>query len=65
MVERLHKVFLLFVKYIPVLIAVCYFIKIILNYFGFQSELLTHFVYLSPITALFILCASFVFKFCI
>lgn len=65
MVEKLHKLFLIFVKYLPLVIAIGYFINAILTSLGIIYPTIMHIFYLSPITALFILCASFVFKFCI
>lgn len=53
------------VKYLPFCIAIGYFANAILSCFEIKIPILTDIAYLSPITALFILCASFVFKFCI
>ena len=52
-------------KYTPVLIACVYFINAIVSCIGVKLWILQDVFFLSPITALFILCASFVFKFCI
>lgn len=52
-------------KYVPVLIACVYFINAIASCIGVKLWILQDVFFLSPITALFILCASFVFKFCI
>lgn len=65
MVERLHKLFLIIVKYLPFIIGIIYFLIAILNCFGIECIVLTNLIFISPISALFILAASFTFKFCI
>lgn len=60
-----YKIFLILVKYLPFLIAVLYFISVILNCFGIYSQLLVVVSYYSPLTAFFMLYASFLFKCCI
>lgn len=65
MVDKLHKYFLICLKYAPMLIALAYFINAILSCIGVKLWILQDIFFLSPITALFILCASVVFKFCI
>lgn len=65
MVEIWHKTFLLFVKYVPFIIATVYLIINIASCFGITLIILPNLFYMSPITALFIIAASFAFKFCI
>ena len=62
---NLHKLFLIIVKYLPFIIGMIYFLIAILNCFGIECIVLTNLIFISPISALFILAASFVFKFCI
>lgn len=62
---RLHKLFLIIVKYLPFIIGIIYFLIAILNCFGIECIILINLIFISPISALFILAASFVFKFCI
>ena len=65
MAERLHKLFLIIVKYLPFIIGVFYFMITILNCIGISTIVLSNIIFLSPISAIFILSASFTFKFCI
>ena len=65
MEEKLHKLFLIILKYLPVLIAMVYLLVSILHCFGIVLYVIPNVFYLSPVSALFILCASFVFRFCI
>ena len=65
MEETCHKILLIILKYIPFIIAIIYFISSILHCFGIRCCLLGNLFFLSPITALFILVASFAFRFCI
>lgn len=60
-----HKWFLIIVKYIPSIIAIVYLCAAILKCFGIMPMFIPNLFYMSPITALFILSASFTFKFCI
>lgn len=61
----MHKFFLLTVKLIPFIFAVYYFLFAIASCSNIHLIILPNVFYLSPISALFILCASFTFKFCI
>lgn len=61
----LHKLFLLIIKYVPVITAIIYFICCVLGCFQIKTIILPNIFFLSPISALFIICASFTFKFCI
>lgn len=65
MVERLHKLFLIIVKHLPFTIGCIYFLIAVLSCFGVNAIILSNLVFLSPLTAIFILAASFTFKFCI
>ena len=69
MEERLNKVsykiFLVIVKYLPFIIAVAYFIMMLSGYFGTCLRIIPNLFFLSPVSVLFILSASFVFKFCV
>ena len=60
-----HKVFLIIVKYIPFILAVGYFIMAIESILNIHPVILPNLFFLSPISIVFILSASFVFKFCI
>lgn len=42
-----------------------YFLIAIFNCFGIECIILTNLIFISPVSALFILASSFVFKFCI
>lgn len=61
----LHKLFLIIVKYLPFIIALSYLIVSVLHCFGTVCYLIPNLFYMSPITALFTISASFAFKFCI
>lgn len=65
MAERLHKLFLVIVKYLPFIIGFTYFLLAIFSCFEINCIVLSNITFLSPIAALFILTASFAFKFCI
>ena len=56
---------MIIMKYLPVTIALVYFIVSILHCIGISLIIIPNLFYMSPITALFIICASFAFKFCI
>ena len=53
------------IKYIPFIIAFGYFISCICTCFGIVPIIIPNIIYMSPVTSLFILCASFAFRFCI
>ncbi len=61
----MHKFFLIILKFTPVVIAIIYFINSVLSCIGLDLIVIPTVFYLSPTSALFILCASFTFKFCI
>ena len=63
--KALYKLLLLAVKYLPAIIAIIYFICIIIGYFGIQLIIIPNLFFMSPIMALFILLVSFVFKCCV
>ena len=60
-----YKIFLLLVKYLPFIIAILYFISCTLNCFGIYSRFTAQLAFYSPITAVFMLYTSFVFKCCV
>lgn len=60
-----HKIFLIVVKYLPIIIALGYLITSMLHCFGIICYIIPNLFYMSPITALFMICTSFAFKFCI
>ena len=65
MEDILHRLFLMIVKYLPFVIALGYLTTSILHCFGIICYVIPNLLYMSPITALFIICASFAFRFCI
>ena len=65
MEEICHKLVLKLLKYIPFIIAIFYFIDSVLNCFGIIVYIVPDIFYMSPITALFMIIASFAFRFCI
>lgn len=65
MEEICHKLFLILIKYIPFIIALAYLITDIALCFNINLYTIPNLFFMSPITALFILFASFAFKFCI
>ena len=65
MEEICHKILLILLKYIPFIIAIIYLIVSVLRCFGVMSFIIPNLFFMSPITALFMIVASFTFKFCI
>lgn len=63
--KTLYKILLLAVKYLPLLIAIIYFISIIVGCFGVQLIVIPNLFFMSPITAGFMILVSFVFRCCI
>ena len=63
--KYLYKVFLILVKYLPMALAVIYFIAGICGCFGVQLIAIPNIFFLSPVTAGFLVLTSFVFKCCI
>jgi len=63
--KTLYKIELLLLKYISVIIGLCYLLNTILSYFKIDFVLFSVIGGLSIFPAAFILVSSFVFKFCI
>lgn len=59
-----YKLLIIVLKFIPMLIALCYMSSTIFNYFGYNIEPLSNFGGMSLLTWLFIYLASIVFNFC-
>ena len=59
-----YKLLIIVLKFIPMLIALCYMSSTIFNYFGYNIEPLSNFGDMSLLTWLFIYLASIVFNFC-
>lgn len=69
MVEKsnriLYKLEILFLKIIPMIIAFCDLLNVILSYFYIETEVLTYIAGIGLLPLLFIYLSSFAFKFCI
>lgn len=66
MVEKFnYKIFLIIVKYTPLLIGFMYFTTLITECLGFYPIVIPTLFYISPLSMLFILSASFALNFCI
>lgn len=63
--KSLYKVFLISVKYIPILIASCYMLNTITCYFGLDLPIFSHVAGVSLFTWIFMYIAAILFKFCI
>ena len=61
----LYKIELQIIKILPILIAICYLLNVILSYFDYDVEFLSFIGGLSIIPFIFIYISSFVFKFCV
>lgn len=59
-----HRLFLWFLKVLPMIMAGLYFLNTVLSYFGIDWTLFSYLVGIGIIPWLFILLASYVFKFC-
>ena len=62
--ENRYKLFIVVIKFIPILTALCYMSSTIFNYLGYNIEPLSNFGGISLLTWIFIYLASLVFKFC-
>lgn len=62
--ENRYKLFIVIIKFIPILTALCYMSSTIFNYLGYNIEPLSNFGGMSLLTWIFIYLASLVFKFC-
>ena len=66
MIEKnLYKLELIFIKILPLGIALCYLLNTVLLYFGIDAVILSYIGGMSILPTAFILISSFVFKFCI
>lgn len=63
--KYLYKLFILILKYVPVVIALCYVINTILCYFDINFEPLSNIAGMSLLTWVFLYTATYVFRFCI
>lgn len=60
-----YKIFLLILKYLPILLGVCYMINTFLYYIGIDIAILSILSGVLILPLIFILIASFVFHFCL
>lgn len=61
----LYKLEIVGIKYIPIIIAVLYFLNTILDAFGIYQDMISHLTGISLLPWCFLLLSSFVFKFCV
>lgn len=62
--KTLYKLLLLLLKYIPMIIALCYLINTIAAIFGLDCQVLSHISGMSLLTWIFIYLSAIVFRFC-
>lgn len=62
--KTLYKLLILLLKYIPMLIAICYLLSTLMAIFGLESNILSHLSGMSLFTWIFLYLASVVFRFC-
>lgn len=60
-----YKLFIVVLKYIPLLIALCYVLNTVMAVFGIYIESLSNIAGMSLLTWIFFYIATYVFKFCI
>lgn len=60
-----YKLFIVVLKYIPLLIALCYVLNTVMAVFGIYIEPLSNIAGMSLFTWIFLYIATYVFKFCI
>lgn len=60
-----YKLFIVVLKYIPLLIALCYVLNTVTAVFGIYIEPLSNIAGMSLLTWIFLYIATYVFKFCI
>lgn len=60
-----YKLFIVVLKYIPLLIALCYVLNTVMAVFGIYIEPLSNIAGMSLLTWIFFYIATYVFKFCI
>ena len=61
--KRLYKIFLIMLKYIPIIIGICYMLSTIFSLIGINIAFFSVFSGMSILTLLFLLIVSFVFNF--
>lgn len=62
--KNLYKIFLSIVKYIPLILSICFIINLILRYFKIVSPIIAYFGGASFLFIIVLYLISFVFKFC-
>lgn len=62
--KTLYKLLILMLKYIPMLIALCYMLNTLASIFGLYCGILSHLAGMSLFTWIFLYLAAIVFKFC-
>lgn len=60
-----HRLLLISLKVMPMVIALCYVLNTFFSYFGLSAGILSHIGGMSLIPWLFIMLATYVFKFCV
>lgn len=60
-----YKLFIVVLKYTPILIALCYVLNTVTAVFGIYIEPLSNIAGMSLLTWIFLYIATYVFKFCI
>ena len=63
--KSLYKIFLIILKYIPIMIGMCYILNTILYVLGTDLLFLSILSGTSILTLMFLIIASFVFRFCL
>ena len=63
--KSLYKIFLIILKYIPIMIGMCYILNTILYVLGTYLLFLSILSGTSILTLMFLIIASFVFRFCL
>lgn len=59
-----HKILLLTLKFIPMVTALCYALNVLFAWFGIDAAILSYISGMSLLPWLFILIATYVFRFC-
>lgn len=62
--RRSHKLLLVVLKFIPMVTALCYLLNTVLSAFGIYAGILSHISGMSLLPWLFIMTATYVFRFC-
>lgn len=63
--KTLYKLLILMLKYIPMLIALCYLLNTLASVFGLTCDTFSHIAGMSLLTWIFLYLAAVVFRFCI